>query len=55
MLAVGKLSLTQNICVILNLVESDEVNKKNAFPHGSVKKAAKAESVEEIICMQLFH
>lgn len=52
MLAVGKLRLTQNIYIILNLVDSKEVNKKNGFPHRSVKKAAKAESVEEIICMQ---
>lgn len=38
------------------MVESEKVNKKKkAFPHQSVKKAAKAESVEEIICMQLFH
>lgn len=51
----GKLRLIQNIYVILNLVESEEVNKKTAFPHESVKKTAEAESVEEIICMQLFH
>lgn len=56
MLAVEKLSLTQNIYIILNLAESEELNRKTPFfPRESVKKAAKAESVREIICMQLFH
>lgn len=54
MLAVEKLSLTQNIYIILNLAESEELNRKTPFfPRESVKKAA--ESVREIICMQLFH
>lgn len=34
----GKLRLTQNIYVILNLVESEEMSKKkNAFPRESEK------------------
>lgn len=50
-----KLSLTQNIYIILTLAENEEViKKKTLFLHESVKKAAKAEPVREIISMQFF-
>lgn len=45
-----KFRLTQNIYIILNPIESKEVNKKTAFLPQSVKKAAKAESIEEMAC-----
>lgn len=45
-----KFRLTQNIYIILNPIESKGVNKKTAFPPRSVKKAAKAESIEEMSC-----
>lgn len=45
-----KFRLTQNIYIILNPIESKEVNKKPAFLPQSVKKAVKAESIEEMAC-----